>query len=145
MLGRGPGRIVRRADRDAETGTVTRTTIAAILAACFGIGTFALGDEPRFKGKDKGTVDPAAGMAVEADLATIGPPPGAMAGVIERFGADRTSIARSTAPPELSPARDDLRRRFAESWLHAMESLDFEAMSVDERGRLSLALKSAQA
>ncbi len=76
--------------------------------------------------------DPSATMGVEIDVATIGPPPGMMAGVIARYEADRGSVMRS-APPVSSTSHDELIRRFDESWLKAIESLDFGAMNLGER------------
>lgn len=86
----------------------------------------AVADDP------KPGADPAASMAVEADIAAIGPPPGVMAGVIARYEADRGSVARS-APPRGTAPRDALMRRFDESWLKAIESVDFDSMDVDDR------------
>ena len=71
-------------------------------------------------------------MAVEADVAAIGPMPGVMAGIIARYDADRGSVARS-APPRGSAARDALLRRFDESWLKALDSVDFDPMDVEDR------------
>jgi hypothetical protein len=87
-------------------------------------------EEPKSPPKPK--ADPATSMAVEADVAAIGPPPGAMAGVIARYDADRGSIVRSS-PPRSSAARDALMKRFHESWLGVLESLDFDPMDVDDR------------
>ncbi len=76
--------------------------------------------------------DPAQSMSVEADLATLGPVPGLMAGVIARYEADRGSVERSS-PPINSPAREQLTRRFLQSWTQALAKLDFDAMSLDDR------------
>ncbi len=71
-------------------------------------------------------------MAVEADLSTLGPPPGLVANVIARYEADRGSVTRS-APPVGAPERDELMTRFDQSWLKSIGSLDFDAMDVDDR------------
>ncbi len=68
-------------------------TKSAIAASAFLIlARAAVADDPRPK------ADPAASMAVAADVAAIGPPPGVMAGIVARYDADRGSIVRS-APP----------------------------------------------
>ncbi len=100
---------------------VTRTTLALLILA-----NTARAEDPKPK------ADPATSMAVEADVAAIGPPPGVMAGVIARYDADRGSITRSS-PPRSSAARDAVMKRFHESWLGALESLDFDPMDVEDR------------
>ncbi len=109
---------------DMETIAVTRTTLTAL--ALLALVQTATADDPKPKG------DPAASMAVEADVAAIGPMPGVMAGVIARYDADRGSVARS-APPRGSAARDALLKRFDESWLKALDSVDFDPMDVEDR------------
>ena len=102
--------------------TKTMTIALALLA----LARPSLADDPRPK------PDPSASMAVEADVAAIGPVPGVMAGLIARYDADRGSITRS-APPRGSAARDALLRRFDESWLKALDSVDFDPMDVEDR------------
>ena len=99
-------------------------SLAAMISGSLLMTTLAGADGPR--------ADPAAAMAVEANLATIDPPPGRMATVIARHEADRGSIARS-APPAISPEHDALIGRFDRSWLEAMKGLDFDAMDVGDR------------
>ncbi len=103
---------------------MSKTKIAAL--AFLILTQAAVADDPRPK------ADPAAAMAVEADVAAIGPPPGVMAGIIARYDADRGSIVRS-APPRSSAARKALMKRFHESWLEALGSLDFDPMDVGDR------------
>jgi hypothetical protein len=76
--------------------------------------------------------DPSASLAVEVDLNDLGPVPGKMAGVIGRFEADHGSLMRS-APPAGSQSREDLKRRFLDSWLKALAAFDYDAMGVDDR------------
>jgi len=104
---------------------VSMSMMSALLA-CLAIAGAAPPDEPTSR------PDPSAAMAVEVDLDGIGPTPGRMAGVIGRYDADRGSVSRS-APPALGPAHEGLLRRFDESWLKAVESLDFDAMGLDDR------------
>lgn len=107
-----------------EMKPVTKTILPILTLSI--LAPAATADDPKPK------ADPAASMAVEADVAAIGPMPGAMAGVIARYEADRGSVARS-APSRGSAARDALLRRFDESWLKALDSLDFEPMDVEDR------------
>jgi uncharacterized protein (DUF885 family) len=102
---------------------VTKTILTTLLCL-----SFATADEPKPAPK----ADPAASMAVEPDLGSLGPPPGIMAGVIGRYDADRGSIFRSS-PRADAKARGEVARRFNEGWLKALESLDFEGMGLDDR------------
>ena len=88
--------------------------------------TFATAQSPKPK------PDPAQSMAAEADLATLGPVPGIMAGVIANLRGDRGSVERS-APPINSPAREQLMNRLYESWRSEIAKLDFDAMGLDDR------------
>jgi hypothetical protein len=127
MLWHGPGAIGRRAADLAEMIPLTKTTMTALaVGACLVLGRPSIADDPKPK------ADPAASLPVEADLNTLGPPPGPMAGVITRYQADLMSMNRSS-PPTLSPVRDDLVRRFNESWLKALDSLEFDSMGIDDR------------
>jgi uncharacterized protein (DUF885 family) len=110
----------------AETNPVTKLILTSL--ACLWIASTAIADDPNAKPKN----DPAASMALDPDLGSLGPPPGLMAGVIERYEADRGSIFRSS-PRADAKARGQLAKRFNENWLKAIESLDFEGMGLDDR------------
>lgn len=103
---------------------MTKSTLP--LLALLALASLSRADDP------KPRADPAATMAVEADIAAIGPPPGMMAGVIARYDADRGSVVRS-APPRGTAPREALMRRFDESWLKALDSIDFDPMDVADR------------
>ena len=90
----GNGRVViDAAAPDKGETSVTKPTLTTL--ALLVLASPVAADEPKPK------ADPAASMAVEADVAAIGPPPGVMAGVVARYDADRGSIVRS-APPRSS-------------------------------------------
>ncbi|HZW31580.1 MAG TPA: DUF885 family protein, partial [Isosphaeraceae bacterium] len=64
------------------------------------------------------------------DLADLNGDRSELRGAIERYEADRGSLMRS-APPPVSPRRDERVRDFTEQWLDRIGSLDFDRLSQD--------------
>jgi len=62
----------------------------------------------------------------------LGSPRSALAGMIERYGADHGSLGRSLRVAN-SPKRDARMKQFYGEWQGALEQVDFEALALDGR------------
>ncbi|MEW6207457.1 MAG: DUF885 family protein [Acidobacteriota bacterium] len=66
------------------------------------------------------------------DLDDLNPPPGVMAGAIRRYTLDRGNLTRFYTAGQTAARRNRFKQFYTE-WLAAIEQLDFESLSVEDR------------
>jgi len=105
-------------------------TVAVALVFTLSLGAYATSAQR--SNRSGGELTKKAPNASARDLGDSNVPQSEMRGVIERYTADRGSLARFYSV-EASSARQARMKQFYTDWLHALAKLDFDSMSQDGR------------